>query len=185
MIIFIGVAGSGKSVQGRHLSEHLGCPWVSTGELLRMHISGEKRARMLKGELLTDEELYSIIEPVLIELKAENEVILDGFPRTEPQAEWLEEFSIQHKVPISYVIHMMAEKDVVLDRLLKRGRPDDTEESIAKRFTEYEKVTLPIIKYYKDLGIPCLDIDGNGTETEVKNNIIQSINSLKKNETEE
>lgn len=178
MIVFIGVAGSGKSVQGRHLSEALGCPWVSTGELLRMHISGEKRARMLRGELLTDEELYSVIEPVLKELRAEGQVILDGFPRTEPQAEWLNKFSKANKVPISYVIHMMADEKVVLERLLKRGRPDDTKESINKRFNEYEKVTLPILNYFKKLGVSCLDIDGNGSEEDVRNNINQAIANL-------
>ncbi|HMT55734.1 MAG TPA: nucleoside monophosphate kinase, partial [Candidatus Saccharibacteria bacterium] len=92
MILFIGVAGAGKSVQGKHLSDLLGFPWISTGELLRMHISGEKRQRMLRGELLTDEELYEIVEPILKELMNESQIILDGFPRTLAQAQWLEQF---------------------------------------------------------------------------------------------
>jgi adenylate kinase family enzyme len=62
--------------------------------------------------------------------------------------------------------------------LLKRGRPDDTREVIKKRITEYKKVTLPIINYFKGLGIPCIDIDGSGAEEHVKNSIRKAISSL-------
>jgi adenylate kinase len=116
MILFIGVAGAGKSVQGRHLSELLGCPWISTGELLRMHIGGEKRLRMLRGELLTDKELYDVIYPVLIDPTINSQVILDGFPRTEPQAMWLYDFSVKNNKPISYIVHIIADEEIVFSR---------------------------------------------------------------------
>lgn len=178
MILFMGVAGAGKSVQGRFLSDLLGFPWVSTGELLRMHVSGEKRQRMLKGELLTDEELYDVVEPVLKELMNESQVILDGFPRTLPQAEWLLNFSKSNGTPISCVIHLEADKDVVMKRLFERGRPDDTEEGISKRFDEYRRATVPILDYYEKLGVPSPIIDGNGTEEEVREKIKKTVTDL-------
>lgn len=177
MILFIGVAGAGKSVQGQYLSDLMGFPWISTGELLRMHISGEKRHRMLEGELLTDEELYEVVEPVL-KSALKGEVILDGFPRTEPQAEWLYDYAKKNNAPISCVIHIDADEDVVIDRLIKRGRPDDTKDAIQKRFSEYRKVTLPILEYFEDLGIPCPIVDGNGTEEEVQEKIKELVQKV-------
>lgn len=178
MILFIGVAGAGKSVQGRYLSDLLGFPWISTGELLRMHVSGEKRQRMLKGELLTDEELYEVVEPVLRDLMNESQIILDGFPRTIEQAKWLEDFSEKNGTPISCIIHMEADKKVVMERLLLRARPDDTEEGISKRFDEYRRATVPILDYFEKKGIPVPVIDGNGSEEEVRDRIKKAVTDL-------
>src|SRR6056297_2598632 len=113
MILFMGVVGAGKSVQGRYLSDMLGYPWISTGEILRQHVSGEKRQRMNKGELLTDDELFKIVEPVLSEHVQDGElrVILDGFPRTRVQAEWLRAFADKHEVPISCIIRLEADQE--------------------------------------------------------------------------
>jgi adenylate kinase len=178
MILFMGVAGAGKSVQGRFLSDLLGFPWISTGEILRQHISGEKRARMLKGELLTDEELYEIVEPALKEFIGKSQVILDGFPRTFAQAEWLESFSEKHDSPISCIIRLEAEEEEVLRRLLDRGRPDDTEEGIRMRFSEYHKSTKPILDFFKDKGVPSPVIDGNGSEDDVRERITKIVKDL-------
>ncbi len=171
MILFMGVAGAGKSVQGRYLSDLLNFPWISTGELLRMHASGEKRQRMLRGELLRDEELYEVLEPILKELMDESQIILDGFPRTLAQAEWLTEFCKANNTPITCVIHIEADKEVVLERLLRRGRPDDTESGISMRFDEYQRATMPILGFFAKQGIPSPTIDGNGKEEEVRDAI--------------
>lgn len=178
MILFIGVAGAGKSVQGRYLSDLLGFPWISTGELLRMHVSGEKRQRMLRGELLTDEELYEVVEPVLKDLMNESQIILDGFPRTVAQAEWLREFSERNGTPISCILHLDVDKDVAVERLMKRGRPDDTKEALTRRFEEYKRVTVPILDYFEKLGVPSPLIDGNGTEEEVRQRIKEAVTDL-------
>lgn len=180
MILFMGVAGAGKSVQGRHLSDMLGYPWISTGEMLRQHISGEKRQRMLKGELLTDDELFEIVEPVLLEHVHDGQakVILDGFPRTHEQAKWLQTFSENNKVPISCIIRLEADENVVIERLLARGRPDDTKEVLKTRFSEYERSTKPILDYFEKQGIPSPIINGNGIEEEVRQLIAASIASL-------
>jgi len=180
MILFMGVIGAGKSVQGKYLSDMLGYPWISTGEMLRQHISGEKRQRMLKGELLTDDELFEIVEPVLLSHIKDGEckVILDGFPRTQVQAKWLQSFSEEQSVPIRCIIRLEADQDVVIERLFERGRPDDTSEVIKTRFKEYERLTKPILNYFEQHGIPSPAIDGNGTEEEVRERIANTINKI-------
>ena len=64
MIIFMGVAGSGKSSQGRQLADEKGLPWLSTGEFLRMMIAGDKRKQMLEGKLLGDEEIITMVQKI-------------------------------------------------------------------------------------------------------------------------
>ncbi len=180
MILFMGVPGAGKSVQGRMLSDYLGYPWISTGEILRQHISGEKRQRMLQGELLTDEELYEVVEPVLKEHVDGStlNVILDGFPRTQAQAEWLQQFVESHGITMRCIIRLHADAKEITRRLLDRGRPDDTEEVIANRFVEYERATKPILDFFEKRGVPTPKIDGNGTESEVHGRIKQAIDAL-------
>ena len=180
MILFMGVVGAGKSVQGRHLSDMLGYPWISTGEILRQHISGEKRERMNKGELLTDEELFEMVNPILSEHVHDGKVkvILDGFPRTRAQAEWLQSFTEKHDAPIDCIIRLEADQEVVTERLLARGRPDDTADVIDTRFNEYEKSTKPILDFFEKQGIPSPRVDGNGTEKEVRARIAQVVQDL-------
>ncbi|MCA9346263.1 nucleoside monophosphate kinase [Candidatus Saccharibacteria bacterium] len=178
MILFIGVVGAGKSVQGRHLSDLLNFPWVSTGEILRQHISGELREKMVRGDLLSDEDLYHVVEPILKELIDQSEIILDGFPRTIAQAEWLENFVEKNNSEISCIVHLEVDENIVMDRLLKRGRPDDTKEAIANRFNEYRTKTLPIIKYFEQNGAKVVHINGNGTENEVRERITKAVTDL-------
>lgn len=177
MIVFIGVAGAGKSVQGKLLADHFGLPWISTGELLRMFIAGERRQRMLKGELLKDEELYEVIDPMLKVVCKYGELVLDGFPRTIPQANWLVELGEEIKHPIRCIIHLEASEEIVKKRLLARGRPDDTEEGISERFREYEKNTKPIIYHYEELGIPVIHVSAEGKESEISEKIITQVKS--------
>jgi len=159
MIIFMGVAGSGKSIQGKLLADRFGLPWVSTGEFLRMLISGERRKDMVAGKLLDDKEIIALMQKVLAVVDAKSEFVLDGFPRTTAQADWLLNQVKHGQLSISAVIHMQASPDVVKQRLLQRGRPDDTEEAIAARFKEYENTTLPILEDFKAVNIPVYDVD--------------------------
>ena len=82
MIIFTGVAGSGKSMQGRMLADHQALPWLSTGEFLRMLVSGDERRDMLAGKLLDDEEIISLVQKIFNDVGVEEEFEMDGFPRT-------------------------------------------------------------------------------------------------------
>lgn len=167
MIIIMGVAGAGKSVQGRWVADELGLPWLSTGEFLRMLVTGERRREMLAGKLLDDSEMIGLADKIFHMIDVEEEFILDGFPRTVGQAEWL---IAQHKaglITISTVLHLEADEEVVTSRLLGRGRQDDTKEAIASRFSEYRSTTLPIIKDLEKSGIKVHHINGEGTPEEV------------------
>ena len=172
MIIFMGVAGAGKSVQGRRLADELALPWVSTGEFLRMLVTGDRRREMLVGKLLEDAEIISMADRIFHMININQEFILDGFPRTAPQAQWL---LAQHKaglLKISMVINLQASEEVVIERLLGRGRQDDTRESIAKRFTEYNAVTLPIIQEFENNGVTVHHVDAARTPEEVHDTIM-------------
>ena len=89
MIVLMGVAGAGKSMQGRLLADEHGLAWISTGELLRVLITGKRRREMLEGKLLSDDEMIMILDKLLELINTNEEFVLDGFPRTIPQAEWL------------------------------------------------------------------------------------------------
>jgi adenylate kinase len=172
MILMMGVAGAGKSVQGRWLADELGLPWLSTGEFLRMLVTGERRREMLAGKLLDDAEMIELADKIFHMIELKEEFILDGFPRTKGQADWL---YAQHKaglISITSVIHLEANEEVVKERLLNRARPDDTEESIRERFAEYEAVTLPIISDFEEVGILVHHVRGERTPDEVHKDIV-------------
>src|SRR5690606_32018242 len=126
-----------KSVQGRMLADTLGLPWLSTGEFLRMLIAGERRQQMLAGKLLDDQEIIALVQKIFGVIDIEQEFVLDGFPRTPAQADWLLSQEKHGQLDITAVIHLEASENAVQERLLSRGRPDDTKEAISERFTEY------------------------------------------------
>lgn len=159
MIILTGVAGAGKSMQGKILADEHGYAWISTGEILRVLVTGKRRHEMLQGKLLSDEEMINLMDKVLELIDTKQEFVLDGFPRTVPQADWLMGQVEKGRFELSAVIHLAASEEVVRSRLLDRGRQDDTEEAIAKRFSEYRAVTLPIIEHLKQEGANVCDID--------------------------
>jgi adenylate kinase len=159
MIILMGVAGAGKSMQGKILADEHGYAWISTGEILRVLVTGKRRQEMLQGKLLSDEEMINLIDKVLDLIDTKQEFVLDGFPRTVPQADWLLEQVHKGRFALSAVVHLAASEDIVRSRLLDRARPDDTEEAIAKRFSEYRAVTLPILEHLEREGAKVCKID--------------------------
>ncbi len=160
MIIFMGVAGSGKSVQGRMLADELALPWLSTGEFLRMLVSGERRKEMIAGKLLPDEEIIHLVQRILGIIDPKKEFVLDGFPRSTAQADWLITQVKHQQISSATVIHLIASQATVTERLLRRGRPDDTKEAMAERFREFETTLKPVLDHFKQADIPVFDIDG-------------------------
>lgn len=171
MIVLMGVAGAGKSVQGKLLAEKLKYEWVSTGELLRRELSNKRRDEMLQGKLLADTEIIKVIDQYFSSSQESQRCILDGFPRTLAQAEWL----LAQQIKIEAVLHLKASEEVVKKRLLKRGRPDDNEQAIDNRFLEYEKHTLPIVDLFKRQSVPVYDVGGEGDVKTVHQNILSKL----------
>lgn len=177
MIIFMGVAGSGKSMQGKMLADELALPWLSTGEFLRMLISGDKRKDMLHGHLLEDQEIIALVQKIFTIIDPSEEFVLDGFPRTVAQADWLLNQVKHGQLGITAVIHLTASEAVVRERLKGRGRQDDTDEAIAERFKEYEEAAKPILEHFRTANIPVHDIDGEAKVSEVHTQILAALSN--------
>jgi adenylate kinase len=176
----MGVAGSGKSMQGRLLADEAGYPWLSTGELLRVLITGRRRHEMLEGKLLSDDEVINVVNTVLGLIDTTREFVLDGFPRTVFQANWVMDQALAGRFTISGVFHLMASEQTVKTRLLERGRLDDTDSAISKRFNEYHQVTLPIIEHFKKGNIPVFDIDATKPSEKVHGDIMGHLKQVGK-----
>ncbi|MBA3758404.1 nucleoside monophosphate kinase [Candidatus Saccharibacteria bacterium] len=168
----MGVAGSGKSMQGRLLADQEALPWLSTGEFLRMLISGDERRDMLAGKLLDDEEIITLVQKIFNIVDTDEEFVLDGFPRTESQADWLLNQVKYGQLSVTAVIHLIATESSVMERLLDRGRQDDHAEAIRERFQEYEVAIKPVMSHFKEAKIPIYDINGEQEPKKVHSDII-------------
>ncbi len=173
MIILVGIAGSGKGTQGKLLADNYGYQWISSGEVLRSHVTGERWKRMLAGELLDDEEIIRIWTEVLRTIKDKNKCVLDGFPRTIPQAEWLLDQSRQQNFKISKVLNLLASREAVKARLLDRARQDDHSSAIEARFQEYERSTVPIIEWLEKAGVEVVKINAEQPIEDVQKDIVK------------
>jgi adenylate kinase len=175
MIILTGVAGSGKSMQGKMFADEHGYAWISTGEILRVLVTGKRRHEMLQGKLLSDDEMITILDTVLNLIDAKQEFVLDGFPRTTPQADWLLDQVHKGRLMLTAVINLDASEEIVHERLMSRGRRDDTEEAINERFAEYRSVTVPILEYFKKEGVHVYNIDAAQAPRDVHDEILKCI----------
>ncbi len=178
MIVFMGVAGSGKSSQGKLLADQLALPWLSTGEFLRMMIAGQRRRDMLAGKLLSDDETISLIQKIFNVVGTEHEFILDGFPRTAGQADWLLAQAKHGQLDITAVINLQASTDVVLKRLMSRGRQDDTEAAIKERMEEFEAAVKPILGQFMVAKVPVIDINAEGTPEDIHRDIVDKLRQV-------
>jgi adenylate kinase len=177
MIIFMGLAGSGKSTQGQLLAAHLHCPWISTGNLLReFNTDPAVKKRMLKGEILNDDTILAVLNAEFNRIDAShNEFILDGCPRSLKQARWLVDKVQKKELMITAIIHLEISRKVAKARLLARHRPDDHEAAIAERFSEYEKVIKPILDYFQEQDLSVHTIDGEKEAQDIAKSITKEL----------
>ncbi|MFF9277881.1 adenylate kinase [Streptomyces griseosporeus] len=153
-IVLIGPPGAGKGTQAAVLSERLGVPHISTGDLFRDHAArrtplGREAQRYLDtGELVPDTVTVGMVRERLARPDAQHGFLLDGFPRTVPQARELAAVLGGTGTALDAVLEFTAPEDVVLERLLSRGRPDDTEDVIRHRQRVYESLTAPLLAHY-------------------------------------
>jgi len=153
-VIFLGPPGAGKGTQAARLAEHLRIPRISTGDMLREHIvQGDELGKaaapyMAKGGLVPDHLLVEMIRKRINEPDCAHGYILDGFPRTLPQAEGLDEM-IGGTADV-IVFDMEVPHDELMRRLSGRGRDDDKAEAVRKRLQEYAQRTTPLLEYYRE-----------------------------------
>ncbi len=179
MILILGVAGSGKSTQGKLLQATGSYTWLSMGELLRRTATQDEQQRMLTGAVLPDDITIHYVSTELQRLRAQHvpEIALDGFPRSVAQAEWLVCYADQYD-PLRAIVHLEATQDQVLQRLLARGRIDDTPEAIRERFTEYDKTIVPIMQNLAHHGVPIIGIDAHQIADAMHQDIIHALKEL-------
>jgi adenylate kinase len=183
-VIFLGPPGSGKGTQAKLLSERLGVPAISTGEILREAVRlgtplGLKaKAVMEAGELVSDDLMVALIQDRLSQADASRGFILDGFPRTVAQAAALEEFLAGNGRPLSSVVNLSVPDAVVVDRLHGRakdeGRSDDRPETILERLRVYQQKTEPLVGFYRGRRL-LTNVDGMGDVAEIADRIDQAV----------
>lgn len=176
MILMMGIAGSGKGTQSQLLGQKNGFHLLTMGDVIRTYVTGAQREKMLAGHLLDDQDVIAILDTALASAPAEADILLDGFPRTIPQAEWLLAQSQSGRFKLDRALHLVASREAVKERLVGRARVDDNGAAIEKRFDEYERSTAPLLAWLKEHGIQVIDINAEQTVEAVHNDILQALN---------
>lgn len=175
MILLMGAAGAGKSMQGHQLADEYGYAYISSGEVFRVLFTGRRRHEMLEGKLLSDGEVIRVIDRVLEFIDTKEQFILDGFPRTKPQVDWLLMQVEAGRLELPTVVNLELSEKAIRERLKKRARLDDTEAAITQRYNDYQAVTRPILEYMKQKGIQIQEVNGDGTPAQVHQRICQAL----------
>lgn len=176
-VVIFGAPGSGKGTQSEKLIERYGLHHISTGEVLRDHIARKTpigqiaKTYINQGQLIPDSLMIKILEEIIDnEPKAKEGVILDGFPRTIPQAEALNRFLEKRGQKIHHVVGLEVPEDELVERMIKRGaqtgRADDNLETIQNRLKVYHESTTPLRDFYVKEG-KYRPIKGSGSVDEI------------------
>ena len=177
-LLFLGAPGAGKGTQAEILSHTNSYLHLSTGELLRKEIQmNSMLGRQVKdiinrGELVSDELVLKIVRQNLD--KDNKGWILDGYPRNLSQANSLNKVLMEINQPLEVVFYLDIPEEVLVKRLILRGRKDDTEETIRTRVNIYKKTTEPLIQYFKDLSL-LEHIDANRDLKTISSDIMQKM----------
>ena len=187
-LVLFGKPGAGKGTQASYIKEKYNLRHISTGEVFRYNIKEGTNLGQLaqsyidKGDLVPDEVTIKMLRDEVEKYPEANGFIFDGFPRTEAQAQALDNLMESKKMQIDATIALEADDDVLLERLLERGklsgRTDDTDKSkIRNRFEEYNEKTAPLKRYYEAQG-KFHSVDGIGSIEEITDRLTQVIDNL-------
>jgi adenylate kinase len=181
-IVLLGPPGAGKGTQAKGLVEKYGIVQLSTGDMLRAAVAAgtpiglKAKDIMARGELVPDEVVVGIVSDRIDQPDARNGFILDGFPRTVPQAEALDRMLAKKKLRLDAVIELKVDHDILVRRIENRveqmklrGEPlraDDNPEILKQRLGAYEAQTAPLVTYYKGMGA-LRTVDGMASITDV------------------
>ena len=169
-LVLLGPPGAGKGTQAAILADSLKVPHISTGDLFRENIAKEtelgRQAQeyMDAGKLVPTSVTADMVRKRLEQDDAVDGFLLDGFPRTVEQAGILGEILSDKDTALDAVLNYQVSEDVVVERMLARGRSDDTEETIRTRLQVYRDETAPLIDFYSDI---IVNVDAEGTVEDI------------------
>ena len=212
-LLLYGAPGSGKGTQANMLRTHFGIPHIATGNMLRAEIqAGTELGRqaqpiLAKGQYVSDDIMIGMIRNRLRKPYCARGFIIDGFPRTVPQAEALDTLMEELGKPVDRVIYLKVETDELLRRLSGRlvcpkcqrtyppgtphcesdgselvQREDDKAEAVKPRIEIYLQKTVPVLDHYRGNGLVS-EIDGRGTIDEISSQVLAAVNSSRKRAT--
>ncbi len=179
-IVLLGAPGCGKGTQAARIAAALEIPAISTGDMLRAAVQagsalGERVGGILNaGELVDDATMAEVVTDRLAQPDAADGYLLDGYPRTQSQADTLAGILDAAGQELDRVIQIDVAKDELVRRALGRQRADDTEEVIRKRLEVYEENTAPLVDYYRDRGM-LRAVDGNQSIEDVTRSIMKEL----------
>lgn len=183
-LLLIGPPGAGKGTQAAKLSEALDIPAISTGDIFRHNVKNETplglkaKAYMDAGDNVPDSLTNDLITDRLEQDDCSGGFLLDGYPRTTDQVRHLDGFLAEHGSALDVVVQLIADADVVVERLRKRaldqGRSDDDESVVRHRLEVYGEQTAPLIDVYGSRGL-VVAIDGLGEISEVTGRIMDKL----------
>lgn len=182
-LILFGAPGAGKGTQAATLSRTLKVPHISTGDILRSAVANqtalgvEAQTYLNQGDLVPDALVTALIRERLGQGDTQSGWILDGFPRTVPQAQDLEQLLQELNQHCDRVVTLEVPESVLIERMLGRGRRDDTEAVIQNRLQEYHQKTAPLIHFYRDRQ-QLTAINGNAEVPVVTQAILHSLDNL-------
>lgn len=177
-VLIMGSPGSGKGTQAALICAKRGMAHISTGEILRAAMKAESPlGRQVKevverGDLVSDELMLDLVVERLAQDDCQKGFMLDGYPRTLPQAEsLLAMMDGDGAGGLERIILLQVPDEIIVERLAARGRTDDTRETIVHRLEVYRDQTEPVLRYLKSRGVEIDQVNGFGTVEEITERI--------------
>ncbi len=189
-MLLIGPPGAGKGTQAARIAAHFDLARIATGDLLREEVAAgtefgaTAKGYMDRGDLVPDDLVIAMTRDRIARANTEGGYILDGYPRTLPQAEAAYRWAVARGVPLDLTLHFEIGTDELLARLAGRareeGRSDDLEETIRHRLDVFRAQTLPLVDYYRRRGI-LVEIDAVGPVDAITERILAALHWYKAN----